>query len=447
MAENYTHIEALDCLPFKSTFATAEVLQTFIETQSNNVFYFTGNKKYIDYSPLAEFDYLTYQWKAGRFIGEAFFQDANTDYKITIKPRFGEKVLFRMLEEIFNIRITKSLSGQKKDQDWQHYIKKIIAFIWLQKLANANIHGLPKKHIKTENIGFTIKGKLDVRKSIRPIFQSGMAVSINREKQIDETIAQIILTAYKILQNDFPVGRSEISESAQEAINHFSSASIKFKFIEERDYKGIRYKEIYQSWKPIVDFSWEIIKRKRISLKQEKTEKNGFGFFIDMAEVWEQYLRSILIKGLLPYGWRIRKEKIIAYKKLFFERELIPDFVFQRDQEIVVWDAKYKRMVHRSKDVDREDFFQIHTYLQHFIRSKNVKAGGLLYPILEGLTLENNTSPFLLNEEGLHITFSIDGVELSEVLDGSIEVADSNQLINEKKFIARILQRISGIGK
>ena len=71
------------------------------------------------------------------------------------------------------------------------------------------------------------------------------------------------------------------------------------KLITETDYQNIKYKEIYLSWKPIIDFSWDILKRKQISLKQEKT-KNGYGFFLDMAEIWEQYLRSLLKKNLQP---------------------------------------------------------------------------------------------------------------------------------------------------
>ena len=114
MTETITHIEAFDCLPFENKTATAEVLQEFIESQSESVFRFSNDFQTDDDSKLAEYDYRDYCWRAGRFVGEAIFNHKNIAYKITIKPRFGEKMLFRMLEEIFNIRITKSASEQNK---------------------------------------------------------------------------------------------------------------------------------------------------------------------------------------------------------------------------------------------------------------------------------------------------------------------------------------------
>src|SRR5690606_14325881 len=120
------------------------------------------------------------------------------------------KLLLRMLEEIFNIRIAKSSSEQNKSLDWQHYIKRIIAFIWLQKLANANLHGVPKNQIKRQHKGQTIRGRLNVRKSINPLHQNDEIVSTFRDKQIDIQIGQIIFQAYQILKADFEIGRINI---------------------------------------------------------------------------------------------------------------------------------------------------------------------------------------------------------------------------------------------
>ena len=128
MAETLIHIEAFDCLPFNNENATADVLQEFIESQSQNVFWFSTDYNQDDDLKLAEYDYPNKCWRASRFIGEAIFNHKNTSYKITIKPRFGEKMLFRMLEAIFNIRIITSASQDEKSKDWQHYIKRIIVY-------------------------------------------------------------------------------------------------------------------------------------------------------------------------------------------------------------------------------------------------------------------------------------------------------------------------------
>jgi 5-methylcytosine-specific restriction enzyme subunit McrC len=435
MAEIFTHIEAFDCLPFDNELATAEVLQKFIESQNENVFRFSKDFQSDEDSKLAEYDYRSYCWKAGRFVGEAIIKHKGDIYKITIKPRFGEKLLLRMLEEIFNIQITKSASVQNKSLDWQHYIKRIIAFVWLQKLANANLHGVPKTQIKKQQKGQTIRGRLDVRKSTKPLYQNDEIVSTFREKQIDKLIGQIIYQAYQILKTDFEIGKINIPDSAQDAINQIQSSIQNKEYISENDYKNIRYKEIYLSWKTVVDLSWDIIKRKHFSLKQDKAKK-GFGFFIDMAEVWEQYLRALLKKNLLPYGWYYKKDKQIAYKGYFFQRELIPDLVFQKGNEVAVWDAKYKRMEGRFFDVDRSDFFQIHTYLQFQVNDKILKAGGLLYPLSTSPNFDNYQSPNLLNEFGVKMKYTIDGIEVKEMSE------QENILQKEMEFVKRIISHI-----
>jgi 5-methylcytosine-specific restriction endonuclease McrBC regulatory subunit McrC len=438
MDNDVIHITALDCLPFHNEEAKAGVLQSFIESQQSNVFYLASSRRVDEDSKLAEFDYLTKKWNAGRFIGEAFFYHENQSYKITIKPRFGENALLRMLEEIFNIRITKSASIQSKTDDWQHYIKRIIAFIWIQKLANANLHGLPKIHISKEYKGQSIKGRISVRKSIKSYYASGEVISNYREKQVDDTIAQILYQAYQIIRSDFGSGIGlNFPDAAQDAVNQIN-ASIKFKkLITETDYQNIKYKVIYLSWKPIIDFSWDILKRKQISLKQEKS-KNGYGFFLDMAEIWEQYLRSLLKKNLQPMGWYLKNHSLLAYKGFFFKRDLIPDLIFENANEVMVWDAKYKRMTADYRDVDRADFFQIHTYLLTQA-NKKVKVGGLIYPlsVKKGYSVNEFRSPYLLNPEGLKIKFAIEGIELKE------EQEQESFSIKEQEFMERIKQDIS----
>lgn len=437
MIENTINIEAFDCLPFKNGKATADVLQKFMETQSENIFWFSSDKQIDTDSKLAEYDYRNHHWLAGRFVGEAIFEHQQQDFKITIRPRFGESFLFKMLEEIFNIRITNSASSQKNSHEWQHYIKRIISFIWIQKLANANLHGLPKKNVKQTHKGQTIRGRMNVRKSILPYYQNDELVSNYYEKQIDSDIAQIIQQAYQILKTDFHIGKINIPDSAQEALNQIQGNTNRKEYISETQYRNIKYKDIYLNWKPLVDLSWDIIQRKTLSLKQNKAQ-NGFGFFIDMAEVWEQYLRAILKKNLRKHGWKYRIDKEIVYKGYFFKRQLIPDLVFQKEDSISVWDAKYKRMLGRPFDVDRSDFFQIHTYIQNYINNYKVKAGGLLFPISANqVNFDKYCTPYLLNEEGVKLNFGIDGIELEE------ETEINDQELKQQEFINRIINQLA----
>jgi hypothetical protein len=111
--------------------------------------------------------------------------------------------------------------------------------------------------------------------------------------------------------------------------------------------------------------------------------------------------------------------------------------VFQKENEVAVWDAKYKRMKGRYFDVDRSDFFQIHTYIQYQLNHKAVKAGGLLYPISTTPNFDEYQSPNLINEEGVKMNFSIDGIELAE------KVENEHHRQSEVEFINRIIKSIS----
>ncbi|HQV65458.1 MAG TPA: hypothetical protein PLO48_01555, partial [Saprospiraceae bacterium] len=61
-------------------------------------------------------------------------------------------------------------------------------------------------------------------------------------------------------------------------------------------------------------------------------------------------------------------------------------------------------------DVDREDFFQIHTYMAYYNgkQEHNLKLGGLLYPI--EAEYKNNKYPSMLHDK---TQFIVDGIGLS----------------------------------
>jgi 5-methylcytosine-specific restriction enzyme subunit McrC len=427
-------IQAKDCLAFPKLHDQG-IIPYFMEQQSQNVFWFSPSNNRNEPAELANYDYVNHCWVAGRYVGEATFIYEGKTYQIAIKPRFGEQVLFRMLEEIFNIRITQSLTDHTRSDNYPAFIRRVIAFIWVQKLANANLHGLPKKMIKTEHRGHSIRGVLSVRKSIRPYYQSQQLVSVSREKIIDDTIAQIIYQAVHIVRQEFKGLINNFPDAAEDAINQILLQVKAKRTVTEREYRAIQYKEIYFSWKPIVDFSWDLIQRKQISFQQQNSKK-GIGFFIDMAEIWEQYIRSLLKKTLRLTGWRPASTILIAYPGRFFERVLIPDLIFERDGQYLIWDAKYKMMRGRSIDVDRSDFFQIHTYLQYYSLRKEVIAGGLIYPLSEYLKDARSYSPYLLHEEQRETAFFIDGVHFEENADkASIDQS-------ETAFTERITNRL-----
>ena len=118
-----------------------------------------------------------------------------------------------------------------------------------------------------------------------------------------------------------------------------------------------------------------------------------------------------------------------------------------KDKDVIVFDTKYKKMQMRDRyknggDVDRNDFFQINTYMSYYQNhydKYNVRIGGLLYPIEKSL-IENK---HICHSEtwfgNANTRFIIDGIDLSnleEAKDNENKFASISK--REQEFLDRI---------
>lgn len=386
------------------------------ECFTNNSVFRISNTLKEDDLPLLTYDYASKKWLTGRFIGKIYFNYLNQDYCFEIIPRFGNATILHLLEEIFNIKLANSNSSNKLQNTQNEIIKKLISVIWVKQLSKANIHGLPKHKVKQQYKSSVIKGHLNLRKSFLPIYNENLIVSERIEKEIDKTIFNILFKAYKILTKSYYLTQNMLSENVIEIINN--SAAYDKKTITENQYKNIKYGSMYSNYKDIVDFSWNIIKRKQNNISDDHAKKSGDSLFLDMAEIWENYLMSIFKKRYAKEGWKVYSYKFITYNNQYFKRGLIPDIIIEKENNVIVLDAKYKNMSYIKKDYDRSDFFQIHTYAS-FMEShnKNVLGLGLIYPLQETMSteqLQKNFSEHLFGGTEKETWFKVDGINLTE---------------------------------
>lgn len=398
-------------------------------------------------------------WQAGRYVGSARIGDTI----IEITPRFGEEWLKYVLDDIFNFKLTKSEDANNTGEQIPLMLR-ILWHIWVRKFAEADQYGLPRSTVKRIHQGVQMRGHLNIRKSIFPFFTKRQVVSEYREKEVDDAICEIVYKAYGILINrniKNPNIPSQIQDTLNSLHTHYKGKTIS---VTEQDYQDVNYKSIYLSWKPLVDFSWQIIKQDSLFKKTNKQKGESFSIFFDMAEIWEAFLRKKLGEGFADDGWRVLSVEECEYKIYqgkFFERLIIPDIILTRtndkgENEYMVFDAKYKRMrFNKSKgyDVDRTDLFQIHTYIQ-FVEHHlgHVVVGGLLYPLTRNVQdAEGNEVEFKIDTDKFHSThlygkesgmysnapFIIDGVFCSESDD-----ADSNNKDAMDRYVKEMIDRI-----
>lgn len=351
----------------------------FVNSQvvsKNSFFHFSDKER--DAEPV--FNYYNNQWWVNRFVGEISFTFQEEEYQIIIKPRFGELFLFELLEVIFNFKFAKSKQSLRKSDATDDYIKRIIAKIWLSKLIQANKYGLPRTNKKRVFSGAQIKGKLEVRDSILPYKNNNKLISSIYEKTINPDIASLLYETFKKLSESYGLPQiNKLPKNAIQIIHQLELARGK-SLNRQSFYDTSKLPKIYQSFKEVLDLSISILANK--TMNNQASNKHGYAFFLDMAEIWELYLLKIFQEKFILEGWQVESETIQSYKGSFYSRKLIPDIVLSKGNKVAVFDAKYKLMRGHYLDVDRSDFFQIHTYKAFYNSNKQLLLSGLLYPLI-----------------------------------------------------------------
>jgi 5-methylcytosine-specific restriction enzyme subunit McrC len=153
----------------------------------------------------------------------------------------------------------------------------------------------------------------------------------------------------------------------------------------------IRYTPITAGFASIAELSRQIANRRGLASDVEADGKTK-GVLLDVAELWEMYVLSVLRKAARPLSVRHGTRERAASKKLLYSDisgqglgTLIPDAVLYAHGDVRgVIDAKYKT-IHPSANApqgpQREDLYQMAAYLGRFTPLNRQNGWGLLaYP-------------------------------------------------------------------
>lgn len=402
------------------------------------------------------------EWMAGRYVGEASFKLTKEDFAqyklkaqelrnfiqesilLSIKPRFGTPFLCHMLEEIYNFKMPESAMQHGEGVAWNKFYQLILRQLWIAKFAKADKYGLPRQTVKRSHQGMQIRGHLNVRKSILPFFTKKEVVSEYREKEVDDMIGRIVYKAYDILA-DKETGLRNLPPQVQESINdlysRYHGEQIK---ITEHDYQSIRYKSIYVSWKPLVDFSWQIIKHRGYNPEQSIDEQ-GYGLFFDMAEIWEAYIGKLLEKDFMHCTERNSNIRLFENEEEKQFQRIIPDYLsrdWTNEKAKAVGDAKYMNLA--GKEIlQGEQTYSVYYKTIMYMYRFNSQKGFVFYPMNPDES-ENKelVEPFTIGGEkngqfykvGLRLPKNDDKdyVNKLKVAEGEFQEAASNILKNLK---------------
>jgi len=370
-----------------------------------------------------------YNIQIGNYIGQFTWEKVEID----IRSRFDDTFLKRMLNFANDVYLD-DVDVTGKPNDKVDYSKFIIYYMFMQNLEKAFLLGLPKSYTTIKHHEIKVKGKVDINRFIKnDIPFKGRVSSVSREQKEIQEIVDVLYKAVKIIEsNKFNI--KNISHIKTHLAQYKSNRSVSNEVINRAMNSKALQNPIFAPYKKVLEYASYIINGN--NLEQNRDGQNStYGFLVNIAELFEIYVIKLLQKEFPD--WSVTSPKIELYQDQFFGRKIIPDIVMQKENQILVFDTKYKKMEFRGTkngvwDVDRTDFFQIHTYISYYQNQKdlNVIAGGLLYPIEKKFDKNICHSNNLFGND--KTKFVVDGIELFEA------VTIENIVKQEKEFIGRM---------
>ncbi len=369
--------------------------------------------------------------KSGNYIGKLKYNGDD----IEIKSRFGDDFLKRMLNFANDVYLDDvSIVGENIKNEEIDYSKFIIYYMFVQNLEKAFLLGLPKSYTTIKHHESTLKGKIDINRFIKhDIPFKGKISSVSREQKEIQEIIDVLYKAVKIIGKNNKGFLKNISHIVPHLKEMRSNSYVSKETINKALKSESLQNPIFAPYKKVLQYAKFIINGNNIEEKNKGTSET-YGFIINVAELFEIYTTKLLQKEFPQ--WNVSSPKLPLYfdNKMFYARNIIPDIVMIKDNDVMVFDTKYKKMKMRGTkeniwDVDRNDFFQIITYISYYQNQNyNVKVGGLLYPMEEFEQSQCHSETWLGNQ---NTKFIVDGIDLSE--DGKDSIIKA-----EKDFIGRL---------
>lgn len=304
-----------------------------------------------------------------------FYSTVINDQPVTIeiKPRFGESVRNYLFSHALELYLPKGDSGQEKsssDNLW------LMALLWRAMVEKAITKSqIPKTYQKIEKNQSYFRGRLNVAKQIKYNLIDQSKFYCNYSKlSYNNTINQTVRYCYYLLKK-YKCSYAVKGFAEYDAmLNDFGVSN---QPVEIKDIQNIHYTPMTKYYKPLMELSKNLITFKNYQNTSNLRQKNSIAIFIDMAEIWENYLYNLLRKNLSDY--EIENPNLTGDYELFKDgsRKVRPDILIRKKGDvkgdvIAVIDAKYKRYTCIGKNakesgaVSREDLYQMMTYLCRF---------------------------------------------------------------------------------
>ncbi len=302
---------------------------------------------------------------------------------IKIEPRFGDALLCYLLSYSYGVYLSKSFSSSSNDKTQSLWL---IVFMWKALLQKAMTKSqIPKEYKKFSKNLHIFKGQLNISNHIKyNLFDKSKFYCDYRKLTMDTTINQTIRYTYKLLQKEYGHILGDIGEYDL----MLQSFGVNNQNISLKQIQNIRYSKLNFQYKKVMELSSLIIKNQAKTSDISSSSDDSFAYFVDIAELWENYLLKVLQKGLPEYYIYSPNEKGGVSLLDDGSRSILPDIIIEKNGNVIaILDAKYKwyekigRTASDYSNVSRDDLYQMITYLYHYGKESEKIVGLFISPV------------------------------------------------------------------
>ena len=366
--------------------------------------------------------------QTGLYAGVIFYKGC----KISITTQYGDAFLKRMLNFVNDVYVDSEQVEAKPD-NMENQFLYIIAYLFIQSLEKANILGLPKQYKKHKERSHKVRGSIDFNDYLkRDIPFQGKLTTTYRKQVLVQEIADVLFLALRKLEKLFGKEiHSRLLGLSQLLKQHYTGRFVSYETIQKAKNHQTVNNPMYRGFKKVLEYAEIILLDKNLMPENEREELSTTGYLFDIAELYELYLEKLLSRSF-PEWVVTGQEELPLYQRQFYVRSMFPDLVMKHtlSDKVVVFDAKFKKMKMRNRDVDRADLHQIHSYSGYY--RNNLVVSGLIYPLSKEIEAVKSHSVSMYGNDNNKTNFIIDGIYVSE--NQSME-----ELIKcEKAFIERV---------
>lgn len=336
----------------------------------------------------------------GNLVGSASgYNDDGYYYNISISSRFGDNFLKHLIasSDGFLELPDSGDSSQEGLAEW------LLIFLWKTKLKHAYRLGLPKQYVSKTQKTVSFRGTLNINDGVRnPMFIPPYDCSF-REHSYDNSITRLISNTFRLIRS------KELVQDCHKLRQDFNTATEgkRVSINELMVYDEVK-NPYYKDYNTVANLSRRIIKKEMADFSSNKNDLSAF--FFDVSMLFEHFIRKILIRRGLMLEEKNKEQYSIPSGGFNNSGQwrLYPDVVINHeDGSVDVFDVKYKRF-NFQYGVERDDLFQINTYVANILNNKKVNKCGFIFPIEEDkIELVNNPIIQELSVAGKQIKFEV----------------------------------------